>query len=88
MAKRKKTREQKIAATAKRQEAHLSYSLDIPALTKVSLEKPHHTTYASYTYVIADLKKTLYVTAAIVVAEVILFFLLQHRVINLPGVVY
>jgi hypothetical protein len=87
MAKQRKTREQKISTSEKRQQGQFVYSLAKPTLIKeaqVNFQK----TLPSYSYVYNDLRKTIIVCGAIVAFQLILFFILQHHVITIPGVSY
>ncbi|CAN5176161.1 hypothetical protein BH11PAT1_BH11PAT1_5080 [soil metagenome] len=89
MAKHRKTREEKIRSTQRRElplqqsaiEAtphthnHISYTLPTRATTPVA--KSANT--LSYAYVSEDLRKTLFITGTIIIAQIILFVLLQGR---------
>ena len=88
MAKKKKTREQKIIAEIRRREqlsAAKVYTLtdDIPAVSneKKSTEKIYQppTQYTAavvnqHSYLIHDLKKTVFLTSAIIILQLILYF--------------
>jgi hypothetical protein len=78
MAKKKKTREQKILADNR----HFHYHLEIPTKKINSIPspvtKPAATALVNYNFVLSDIKKTASVTALILVSQVVLFFLLQR----------
>ncbi len=84
MAKHRKTRQEKILADHR----HISYHLDtIPAQvslpsekkTQLHLDPPTSKTHAiSYSYVLGDIKKTSFITASIIIAQIILLFILDR----------
>ena len=84
MAKRK-TREQKAVADTRHQIYHLETSpaqVSLPSDKKSTPVIPVHTFQRpteSYAYVVTDLRKTAFITGAILFAQVVIFFLL-HRV--------
>ena len=43
---------------------------------------------ATYSYLISDLRKTVLVTAFILAAQIILFFILKNHLIALPKLIY
>ncbi len=87
MAKKRKTREQKILADQR----HILYHLEtssaqvsnttekkIKVELPVILQMPRVQTLNPYAHVIADVKKTALITGAIITAQVILFFVLNR----------
>jgi hypothetical protein len=87
MAKHRKTRQEKMIADQRHVLYHLeSPSIDKPAKSetkpsasyKLDMPLPSKTVTASYTYVTADLRKTAIVTAAIIVAQIFLFIILNN----------
>lgn len=84
MAKHRKTRQEKILADHR----HILYHLDTaPAQvvlpsekkTQYRLNPPASKTHAiSYSYVIRDIKKTSFITVSIILAQIILFFILNR----------
>jgi hypothetical protein len=85
MGKQRKTRSQKEETTERR--AQFTYSFT-PADKKSILEKkvthsPHGTAVTSITH---DLQKTVITSLLLVILQVILFYLLQHHMVKIPGV--
>jgi hypothetical protein len=94
MAKRK-TRQEKIKSDHRRelsfgQEATFSYQIAPKTQEKTQVrpalsEVPKTTLYP---YLQADLRKTIILTACIVVAQFFLYFLLKNHTFNLAGLIY
>ena len=87
MAKQRKTREQKIAASQKHQHGQLQYSLSYIKPTTQTKQPTTHT-QSTYTYVNIDVRKTFMVCLSFIAIEIVLFFLLQHQLVKIPGVSY
>ncbi len=93
MSKDKKTRQQKVIADLRRKLNNTknnqistvpTVSLKSVNLSQISMTKPTFTsTINSGAYLISDLKRTTFLTAILVGAEIILLFLLKHKIINL-----
>lgn len=89
MAKKRKTRSQKLASDSRHQNLSQSLSptqeislVDIGIKTKtspsVSTASPvHHSIEKEYGYVLHDLKKTSLITSAIILVELVLFFVVK-----------
>lgn len=85
MAKKRKTRSQKIAADLKRQDLSIrasaspSFSLPVTSLIKptASVRTITHTTVNEYQFVRHDLIKTSLITGAVIVVELVLSFLMR-----------
>lgn len=89
MAKQRKTREQKIAASQKHQHNTIQYSLNyIKQKTEEKQKMTHVSPVMPYAYVASDLKKTMNVCFSFILVEIALFLLLQHQLVRIPGVVY
>jgi hypothetical protein len=96
MAKKRKTREQKISANLRHNFSHtftsgtpLSVKIQ-PQITPSMLKMTSQKTVAlnSYPYLIKDLSKTAILTLAIFISQIILFTLLRNHVILIPGISY
>lgn len=88
MAKHKKSREEKIISDLRRkleQTAPQTYSLPTTTHNKTayipSAKDPYQTTYL---YVLHDLRKTLFLTSTIIIAETVLLFLLRKNIFTIP----
>ncbi len=88
MAKHRKTKEQKIAASQKRDLNQFAYSFTNLSEDKKTNPVIHHPKTTSYSYVYNDLKKTLTVCAIVIAFQLFLFFILQHHIFMIPGVSY
>ena len=96
MAKKRKTREQKISANLRHNFSHTFTSEVAPAskiqaqITPSMLKMTSQKTVAlnSYPYLIKDLSKTAILTLAIFISQIILFTLLRNHVILIPGISY
>jgi hypothetical protein len=100
MAKKKKTRQQKIIADLRRQiptsqNLTVSYEpkreaekIQITQLPKVSTFKNPGITTINPTYLIKDLQKTTILSLAIVAGQFILLFLLKNHIISIGGLSY
>lgn len=92
MAKKRKTKKQKIKAQARREVIinEGNYSIATESLPKTKKEPVKHipqTTVVSkkdYSFVIADTKRTLLVATSLIVIQIILAALIQNDIINLP----
>ena len=89
MAKRKKTRQQKMIADIR----HQVYSLE--GSSSISVEKtppipsiPQIVQATSYNYLKHDLIKTAFLTGIILAVQSILFFLLKNHILTIPKVSY
>lgn len=99
MAKRKKTRQQKIASDFRRKQnelleeslsrvsppASFMYQAKIQQQAVIKAKPP---TTLSYSYLRADLLKTSFLTLALILTQLLLFFLLKNHIINLPMLRY
>ncbi|MDO8621569.1 MAG: hypothetical protein Q7R31_04820 [Candidatus Levybacteria bacterium] len=90
MAKHRKTLKQKLAAELR----HETYSLKSQNIilsntpvNKTATALPVNSSNL-YLFLISDLRKTAILTLSIVAFQIILFFLLKHRVIMFPGISY
>ena len=96
MAKKRKTREQKILADLRHNFSHtftseIAPSVKIqPQITSTILKTTTQKTVAvnAYPYLIKDLSKTAILTFAIFIAQIILFTLLRNHVLFIPGISY
>ncbi|MGH7245903.1 MAG: hypothetical protein ACREGI_03150 [Candidatus Levyibacteriota bacterium] len=102
MGKHRKTREQKIITELRRKLTQTSLN-DLPKdqdITPVHHEeKPSHITYqfsvkksiaqtATTPYLFHDLQKTIFLSLAVIAAEIILFTFLRNHIISLPFIGY
>jgi hypothetical protein len=83
MAKHRKTRQEKMIADQRHIQYHLETSSSLektPVIKNLEVNKsitqPTHVT--SYAYVAKDLRKTLAITAAIIIAQIFLFIVLNR----------
>jgi hypothetical protein len=96
MAKKRKTREQKIAANLRHNFSH-TFTSEVPLSVKIQpqvtssilkMGSPKTIVANAYPYLIKDLSKTAILTLAIFLAQIILFNLLRNHVILIPGISY
>jgi hypothetical protein len=85
MPKQRKTRQEKISTQIKRQQSQFSYSFS-PVSKTVTFQT--HEQKNAYAYVSSDVRKTFIISASLICLQIILFFLLQHHVVKIPGVTY
>lgn len=94
MAKKKKTRQQKIIADLRRK-----IEPETPEISKETIKKQHSIPQTGgssgakintslYPYLAADLKRTGILTSAVVLAQIILYFLLTNNILNIPRLSY
>jgi hypothetical protein len=96
MAKKRKTREQKILANLRHNFNHTFTSETSPAgkiqaqITPVLLKQSTQKTVAlnSYPYLAKDLTTTAILTLGIFISQIILFTLLRNHVLLIPGISY
>jgi len=96
MAKKRKTREQKILADERHNFSHTFTSqapltLKIPTqiTPSVLMQKPQKTTALNaYPYLVKDLTKTVILTAGIFIFQLVLFTLLKNHALMIPGISY
>lgn len=101
MAKKKKTRQQKIVADLKRELVKKTLSSQNDQVVKLDtpkeilpkkeflakpVEKKDNAT--NYNYLIRDLRKTALLTTSIIALQIILFFILTNKILVLPGLSY
>jgi hypothetical protein len=96
MAKKRKTREQKILADERHNFSHTFTSqapltVKIPAQITTSMltqktQKP--AALNSYPYLLKDLTKTALLTAGIFIFQIVLFTLLRNHALVIPGISY
>ncbi len=96
MAKKRKTRQDKIIADLRHQ-LNLSTLPEVQEKktiteTKISLAPVTERTYASqtisYDFLISDLRKTAIITTSFIFLQTVLFFLLKNHIIAIPGLNY
>jgi hypothetical protein len=101
MAKKKKTRQQKIIADLRRHSLE-SLSQKVPIIKadapqvavkettlKTEIVKTENKdNNVSYSYLIHDLKKTAFLTTSIIALQIVLYFTLTHKILVLPGLSY
>jgi len=102
MAKKKKTKQQKIVADLRRQllKKNLSTQVETPVVkTVVSEKKPlikepqikaadKKESDFNYSYLTHDLKKTAILTSSVIALQIILYFALTNKILILPGLSY
>ena len=88
MAKKRKTRRQKMIAVARRNV--LENTIEI--LPSVSYEQPPVNTYTTnlktYSYVFQDARKTLLTITIIAALNIALYFILKLKIVSLFGIVF
>ncbi len=88
MAKRKKTREQKMIADMR----HQVYSLDNISSSLLVKKKPTvinlNTQISTVSYLKHDILKTFYLTGAILFSQILLLILLKNHILKIPFVSY
>ena len=101
MAKKKKTRQQKIIADLRRQidvsqiksaplekkEKPLSSSLNLPKI-KSPEKQPSASTLSNVPYLIKDLRKTAILTTSIIAVQLVLLLILKNHIFVLNGLIY
>ncbi len=89
MAKKRKTREEKIATSEKRQFSPQQITYSFPSASPTSplipIAKQHAQTT---THTPLDLQKTFSISLTLIVLELILYFLLHHHILKLPFAQY
>ncbi|MGA2967962.1 MAG: hypothetical protein ABSD69_02230 [Candidatus Levyibacteriota bacterium] len=96
MAKKRKTREQKILADLRHNFKHTFTSQTPPAVriqtqivpSLANQTTPKVTALNQYPYLIKDLTKTALLTAGIFIFQLILFTLLKNHALIIPGISY
>ncbi|HUD04948.1 MAG TPA: hypothetical protein VMR59_03105 [Patescibacteria group bacterium] len=96
MAKKRKTREQKILADLRHNFSHtfasqapLSVKIQAPIVPSVAMSQMQRTTTLNaYPYLAKDLTKTAILTLGIFVFQIILFLLLKNHALIIPGISY
>ena len=86
MSKHKKTRKEKTIADYRHQVYILKNNIPLsnPTVTTIAVNEGYDFT----ANILKDVLKTTILTCAIVIAQIILFFLLKRHIINLPIVKY
>ena len=94
MAKKKKTRQQKIIADLRRQinasqtkSAPVLPSLNLPKVN-LSEKKQATATFVNMSYLVKDLQKTAILTTSMIAFQLILLFILKNHIITLNGLIY
>jgi len=97
MAKKRKTRQQKILADLRHNFRHTLVN-QVPSSEKIQPQpasgislsyKPNlQTSINTYPYLVKDLSKTGVLTLAILIFQIILFALLKNHVLIIPGISY
>jgi hypothetical protein len=96
MAKKRKTREQKILADARHNFSH-TLTGQTPLTVKIQTQitpsiltqnAPKIVALNQYPYLIKDLSKTALLTLGIFIFQIILFTLLRNHVLIIPGISY
>lgn len=83
MPKRRKTREQKIAADIRQQHIETVQPVTFSLPTSYKIEQK--TTVMPQSYIQQkDLQKTLIVSSAIILLQLVLLFLLKHHIVVMP----
>src|SRR4051812_26734118 len=95
MSKKRKTREQKIASSQRREQlfsqissqpsSSVTYTLPTSITTPLRTIPAHHSTHSShdYSYVTHDMRNTFYVTSALLLLNVVIYFLMKMNIIHL-----
>ena len=93
MAKRR-TKKEKIRATARHQmpivistennRTEFTISNTKTPVPLINSVKPIHN--LSYVYVVKDAQKTIFITTLLITLELLIFFLLKIRLVNIPGI--
>jgi ABC-type Fe3+-citrate transport system substrate-binding protein len=86
MSKHKKTRKEKIIADYRHQVYILKNNIPLGNSTATTIAINESSDFTAN--ILKDVLKTTILTCAIVVAQIILFFLLRRHIINLPIVKY
>jgi hypothetical protein len=96
MAKKRKTREQKILAEQRHNFSH-TFTSQVPLTVKIPTQispsiiaqrAPKTTALNAYPYLAKDLSKTALLTVGIFVFQIVLFTLLKNHVLMIPGISY
>ena len=101
MAKKKKTKQQKVVADLRRQllKRNLSNQSEPPVVKTVEIKKPlekepqikvteKKEEDLNYNYLAHDLKKTAILTSSVIALQIILYFALTNKILILPGLSY
>jgi hypothetical protein len=96
MAKKRKTREQKILAETRHNFSH-TFTGQVPFTAKIQTQinpsiltqtTPKTAALNAYPYLIKDLSKTAILTAGIFIFQIILWALLKNHALIIPGISY
>ncbi|HVT01339.1 MAG TPA: hypothetical protein VHE53_03860 [Patescibacteria group bacterium] len=92
MSKKRQTKKQKIAASTRQNFSQVlsapSISLDLK-LTPIQREIPiQNTPTQDYSYVIADVRKTLLITSLLIILDLVIYFLLKQKIISFFGLTF
>ncbi len=98
MAKKRKTREEKILADLRHSFTHsqgahkvISEAKNKPETQSILIPQYKNqatVSVSAYPYLVKDLSKTAILTGAILVFQVALYFLLKNHVLIIPGLIY
>lgn len=97
MSKKRKTRKEKMKAAARHDFSNiLTLKIPVEIKTELKTESVRETEIVerkvpaqsgrSYTYVSRDIRNTLNITSALIALNVIIYFILKLKFINIPGI--
>jgi hypothetical protein len=93
MSKKRRTRKQKVIASTRQTPLVISthsgetqFTIEAP----IAVSEPRKASTAlavpSYSYVLHDAQKTLVITAVLVVIDLVIFYTLKLKILNIPGI--
>jgi hypothetical protein len=91
MAKKKKTRQEKIKADLRHQLPQAPVYVVSQPTEKVQAGTPIYiesSTLSTHSYFARDLQKTIFLTLSVLAGQIVLFYFLQNHVIKLPFITY
>ncbi len=94
MSKKRKTKKQKIQASTRHDYANVltfaNQQIQLAPVDITSSIKPtaSYATVTDYSYVAADVRKTIFITIALLALNIAIYFILKLAIITIPGIVF
>ena len=93
MSKKRQTKKQKVQASTRHDFTNVltfgGQQIQIAAIpTSINNQPPAIPAIHNYSYVTADVKKTIFITSILLGLNIAIFFLLKLAIITIPGIVF
>jgi hypothetical protein len=90
MGKKRKTKKEKMFTSLHRQQNQIQYSLSsIPLEQKsMSASQKNIVSTSQQVLVIKDLQKTLFISAMLIILQLLFFLCLKQHIFKIPGLIY